>query len=389
MTIESATRRLGLGLLAALMISATASQPASAAAPSGKKVERTVRALFDKYPLRAAIYGVWVKGQPLVRGALGHAQPGEPATTKHHFRVGNVGESMTVTLLFQLVEEGKVSLDDPLSTWFPNMPEADQVTVDMLARSTSGYAHYGAHPDFVKAVSENPRRRWKTAEILDLAFGLPPLFDPGTSWAFSDTNFVILGKVLRRVGGTPVKQQLQERIWNELGLDETTMRTGPFIEAPVLHGYTRQRGKYEDATRWSPSTFRRAGNVTSTLNDLGTWARALGTGSLVSRRSHALQTGSRNVGLGGQTKEFHYAMGSGITNGWIFNNPNLFGYRGVVAYLPAKDIAVVIDTTIGPGAKEPVRYDQGIFNRIGELLAPKQAPDLTFCLDPPCSRSRG
>jgi D-alanyl-D-alanine carboxypeptidase len=379
-------RRFGIGLLAALLLTASASQSASAATPSAKKVERAVHTLYEKYPLRSTIYGVWVKGRPLVRGALGQARPGVPATTKDHFRNGNVTEAMTVTLLLQLVEEGRVSLADPLSTWFPNIPKANEVTVGMLARSTSGYAHYAAHPDFVTELYENPQRRWKTSEVLSRAFSLPPLFDPGTSWAFSDTNFLLLGKVLRRVTGKPIESLLRDRIWSELGMRETDMRTGPGIPSPALYGYTRGRGRYEDTITWSPSSVRRAGNATSTLHDMGAWASALGTGALLSRRSHELQTGSENVGLGSLTEEFHFGMGTIVSNDWIYNNPNVFGYKGVVGYLPSKDVAVVVVVTGGPGAREAARYDQGIVNRIGELFG--HSPNLVFCLDPPCSRTR-
>jgi D-alanyl-D-alanine carboxypeptidase len=379
-------RRFGLGVLLAFVLALSAAQSADAAPPSAKKVERAVHALFEEYPLRSTIYGVWVDGRPLVRGALGKAQPGVPATTKDHFRIGNVLEAMTATLLLQLVEDGRVSLDDPLSTWFPNIPRANEVTVDMLARSTSGYAHYAAHPDFVKDFYADPQRRWKVSEVLARAFSLPPLFDPGTSWAFSDTNFLLLGKVLRRVAGEPVERLLRERIWGELGMGRTDIRTGPFIPKPVLHGYTRGRGPYEDTISWSPSTVRRAGNATSTLGDVGTWATALGTGSLLSRRSHELQTGPQNVGLGPLTDAFHYGMGTIVSNDWVYNNPNVFGYKGVVGYLPSERAAVVVFVTGGPGAREAVRYDQGIANRIGKLFGPNASPNLVFCLDPPCSR---
>ncbi len=377
--------RSAVGLLAALSLATGASQTAGAAAVGGKQVARAVEAQYEKSPLRSTIYGVWVDGRPLVRGALGRAQPGVRATTKDHFRIGNVTESMTVTLLLQLVDEGRVSLDDPISTWFPDLPKADEVTVGMLARSTSGYAHYAAHPDFVKQFYEDPQRRWKVAEILSLAFSLPPLFEPpGSSWAFSDTNFLLLGKVLRRVGGEPVERLMQERIWDELGMRQSAMRVGPYIRPPVLHGFTRERGFYEDSTSWSPSILRRAANATSTIGDLGKWANALGTGALVSRRSHAVQVGSENVGLGGQTEAFHYAMGSGVSNRWIYNNPHLFGYKGLVTYLPAKDVAIVVFTTDGPRAKPAVRYDQGIVNRVGRLFDADGGPKLAFCLRPPC-----
>ena len=378
--------RLGLGLLAVLLISASAPQPASAAPASGKKVERTVRALFDEYPLRGTVYGVWENGRQLAVDALGQAKPGVPATTEDHFRIGNITESMTVTVLLQLVDEGKLSLADPISNWFPELPNAQNVTVGMLARSTSGYAHYGAAPTFAKSVYADPFRRWKVSELYALAFSLPPLFEPGTSWAFSDTNFLILGQLLQVVGGERVQMLLRTRIWDELGLEGTAMQVGAHIDPPVLHGFTRARdNKYQDSTGWSPSTFRGAGNGTSTIGDLGIWARALGTGRLVSPASHALQVGPQNVGLDAQTEERHYAMGSGVTNGWIYNNPNLSGYKGQLAYLPAKGIAIVVFSTDGPAAKPSVRYDADILNRIAAIVAPKQPPNQPFCLDPPCS----
>jgi D-alanyl-D-alanine carboxypeptidase len=366
-----------LAIVAALSLLVAAPSFASAGkASDAKKVTRAVHALFNKLPLRSTLYGVWVKGRPLVRGALGQAKPGIPATLDDHFRIGNVTEAMTVTVLLQLVEEGRLSLDDPISTWFPDYPRAGEITVDMLARSTSGYAHYGADPAFAKAVFKDPHRRWKIPEVLSFAFNLPPLFDPGASWAFSDTNFLILGQVLRRVTGEPVEQLLRERIWSELEMKETQLRNGGRFPAPVLHGFTDQRGGYEDATSWTATTFRGAGTGVSTLDDVGKWTRALGTGALLSPASHALQIGDRNVGLDDQTEAFHYAMGSGVSNGWIYNNPRLNGYKGLAAYLPAKQIAVVVEVVDGPGGADAKRFNHAIANRIGELVVPEQPPNL-------------
>ena len=162
------------------------------------------------------------------------------------------------------------------------------------------------------------------------------------------------------------------------------MRVSSHIPAPVLHGYTRQRGRYEDSTSWSPSWARRTGNMTSTLGDMGRWARALGTGSLLSPQSHALQVGPENVGLGPLTTKLYYGIGIGVVNGWITANPQLLGYNGVVSYLPSKKIAVVVFTTQKPKAKPSVAYASAIYNRIGALLAPKRPPSLPVCPRPPC-----
>jgi D-alanyl-D-alanine carboxypeptidase len=378
--------RRALCLLALIAVAVAVSGPhgASAAQPSGKKITRTVRGLMERFPLRSTLFGVWVNGRRLAGGALGESQPGVSATTRDHFRIGNVTESIMTTLLLRLVDQGRLRLEDPLSRWFPSLPNAGQVTVGMLARSVSGYSDYVTTPRFVRAFTANPFRTWRPSELIRIAFTRPPLFAPATSWAFSDTNFLLLGEVLRRVGGMPVERLLRRQILNRLGLRQTAMRLDSDIPTPVLHGYSSERGRYEDSTYWSPSWVPRVGNMISTLGDMGRWARALGTGSLLSPQSHALQIGPQNVGLGPLTASMYYAMGFGVSNGWIAANPQVPGYNGVVSYLPSKRTAVVVFVTQGPKGKPTVAYASAIYNRLGAVLAPEQPPDLPVCPRPPC-----
>jgi D-alanyl-D-alanine carboxypeptidase len=382
--VTRGSRALGVLAVIAVVVAGIGAQTASAAPPSGKKIERTVRALMDRYPLRSTLFGVWVDGRRLASGALGESQPGVPATTRDHFRIGNVTESFTTTLLLRLVDQGRVRLEDPLSTWFPSLPNAGQVTLGMLARSVSGYSDYVTTPRFERAFNANPFRTWRPSELIRIAFTRPPLFAPGTSWAFSDTNFVLLGEVLRRVGGMPVERLLRRQILSRLGLRETEMRLDSDIPPPVMHAYSKDRGRYEDSTNWSSSWDPYTGNMISTLGDLGRWARALGTGSLLSPQSHALQIGPQNVGLGPLTASMYYAMGIGVTNGWVVANPQLTGYNGAVSYLPSKRTAVVVYVTQGPKGKPSVAYASAIYNRLGALLAPEQRPSLPVCPRPPC-----
>ena len=378
---------VALALTLTLLLASAGSASAASEPNAGKRIDRIVKQQSEKYQLPETIYGVWKEGRPITTGALGEAQRGVPATKADHFKVGNVGESMTVTLLLEYVKEGKVSLDDPISTWFPHMClpatcDPDQVTVGMLARSTSGFVHYAAAADFAEALYANPFRSWKMSEVMSYGLDRPPVFAPGTSWGFSDTNFLMLGRILQKIGGKPVPRLLKKKVFGPLGLDETSMRGDTVTPAPVMHAFSSERGVYEDVTGWSLNWIRGAGNVISTLGDLGKWAQALGTGSLLSPKLHALQVGDENVGLGINTPDFHYAMGSGVTNGWIYNNPHIMGYKGLVSYLPDKDIAIVIATTDGPEGDANTRYDAPIFNRIAKVVAPGQLP--RPCLHQPC-----
>jgi D-alanyl-D-alanine carboxypeptidase len=133
-------------VLAAALLPLGGVQAASAAAPSGREIARTAQALSAHYKVRATLFGVWIGGRKLVTGAYGEALPGVPATTADHFRIGNITESITTTLLLQFVDQGRMRLDDPLSKWLPSLPGAGQVTLGMLASSTSGYADYVTSP---------------------------------------------------------------------------------------------------------------------------------------------------------------------------------------------------------------------------------------------------
>lgn len=339
------------------------------------KVIATVRRLQRRYALQAVIFGVWRGRKEVVSGALGTALPGVPATREMYFRIGNTTESFETTLLMQLVDQGKIRLDDKLSKWFPRLPLADKITVGMLASSTSGYADYVKVESFLDAFHANVFASWTPAQLVKVGTSQPRLFSPGTNWSFSDTNFVLLGEILRKVGGLPVSEQIRKRILIPLKLRSTRMTTTAAVPSPVLHGYTNERGPWEDATFWNPSWATYTGNMTSRLSDLRTWATAVGTGSLLSKRSHARQIAPKTVGLAGFTKKFFYGLGVAVANKWVLAGaPGLLGYTGIVAYLPSTKTTVVVFTTTGRRSPTGTHYAGAIFNAVGKVFAPGAPP---------------
>jgi D-alanyl-D-alanine carboxypeptidase len=346
----------------------------------GDRKARQVADLIERQrkrnKLNASIFGVWKGGKQLVTGAIGEALPGVPATRDLHFRICNVTESMTTTLLLRYVEEGRLKLGDPISKWFPDLPRADRVTVRMLASSTSGIADYVTAPTFPKAFYTHLFRAFRPQELVRIGVSLPPLFVPGKSWAFSDTNFVLLGEILTKVGGKPLATQLREKILGRLRLHDTAMQGTAQVPPPVLHGYSYdQGGDYADSTFWSPSWATYTGNMTSNLADMGAWARARGTGVLLSKRSHQLQVGPENVGLGTLTSNHYFGMGVAVSKGWIFSNPHCGGYNGIVAYYPPKKISAVLFSTPAIGNPDAINYSQPIFYQLAKLLTPGSVPD--------------
>src|SRR5881397_674592 len=162
--------------------------------------------------LRAVIIKVTQDDKVIVSQAFGESMSGVPATTAMHFRNGAVAFSYLGTLLMEFVDEHKVGLDDTIDRWMPDLPEADMVTLKMLANHTSGYADYETDPAWVAAEQADPFHIWTFQERLAYAFSRPVLFAPGTNWAYAHTNFMILGEILAQIGGKPLDTLLSEKV---------------------------------------------------------------------------------------------------------------------------------------------------------------------------------
>lgn len=339
----------------------------------------TVRQVVAEQPIRGVVFGVWRDDEEILTGALGEALANVPASRRDHFRLGNAAETIEATILLSLVDDGVLSLDDTVSEYFPDLPNADTVTVEMLARSTSGYQDFVTTPAFSAQFEADPFKFWTPEETLDIAMANPPLFAPGTSWAFSDTNFVLLGRVLEEASGKPYEELIQEIIFDEVGMPESDFTTSAAIPEPTLHVYSNERGNYEEATYWSPSWVTFGATATSDLADMGKWTRALGEGDLLSKKSHDLQVGDENVGLGPLTEATHYGMGVLIAQEWILTNPQVDGYTGVIAYFPAEQLAVVIYASFAQGGEISVQYAAEVYNALTAVLTPDNQPELQTC----------
>jgi CubicO group peptidase (beta-lactamase class C family) len=301
-----------------------------------------VQSVFTDAKLGAAIVGIWKGGKPLVVGALGESMTGVPATVDMHHITGNITNAMLSTVLLQQVEKGKLSLDDKLSKYFPDLPAADQITIEMLENSTSGYEHYAVLDSFDDAFYADPFKHWTPDEVIAYGVAGGPRFTPGTQFKFSDTNFLIVAQVLEKATGTSVASLMEEGIFKPLGMKDTVPPETAATPDPVLHAHTGERGVWEDPTSWDPSWTWYAGGIRSNQRDLQNFLVALGKGTLLTKADHQKQL-ARPANSG--TPERYFALGVPVVNGWVFTNPSLEGYSGALGYLPAKDLSIVVYTT--------------------------------------------
>jgi D-alanyl-D-alanine carboxypeptidase len=334
-----------------------------------------IRSTFKDDKLGAVVAGVWQHGHPVVVGALGETLTGVPATVDMHHVTGNISSSMLVTAFLQLVDQGTLALDDKLSKWYPHLPKANAITLAMLARSMTGYAHFPASKAFLKKLYADPFQYWNPDALIAFGTGAgEPKFEPGTDFLFADTNLMILSQVVQKAAGRPLSELIQDHILAPLGMSNTTPPQTANLPDPVLHGYTGERGVWEDSTYWNPTWILYNGGMGSTQHDLRVFIEAVGSGRLVSKKSHQEQLAPTTVGLDGNTADRYYAMGIVVTNGWLVANPTMPGYRGIIARLPGKDITIVIYNTNTQVSENEPPQASTMFHAIATLLAPDQPP---------------
>ena len=239
--------------------------------------------------------------------------------------IGGVTKTFTAVVVMQLVEEGKLSLDDTIDTWFPEQPNGDKITIRMLLSHTSGLANYISGENVMEG-------RWnKEFAPMDLvaeANKLGPVGEPGSSNAhYANTNYVLLGLIVEEVTGNSWAQEVESRIIGPLDLKDTTFLGEEGILDVMVAGYAKTEDGYQNLleTPWYPhsSTVWSAGEVVSTVSDLMTFVSALFDGKLVSKETLAVmaqplatdEDGVKLWGLGGATLEMlpgTFGMGGDI-----------------------------------------------------------------------------
>ncbi|MBA2946150.1 serine hydrolase domain-containing protein [Streptomyces himalayensis] len=290
------------------------------------------------------IVGLWIPGKGSYVRAFGVADKssGAPMSDGLHMRIGSETKTFTVTAILRLVDEGKVGLDDPVSTYVEGVPNGDRITLRQLAEMRSGLYPYSEDPDFGKAFLSDPNRRFTPQQLLDYAFKHPVGFEPGQKFQYSNTNAILLGLVVEKASGRRFGDYLKQQVLEPSNLDNTFFPTGAEFPEPHAHGYTTQtpNGEVADATNWDPSWAWSAGAMISDLSDLREWARIVATGTLLkpatqAERLRTLPTGDPGTG---------YGLGIFNSHGWIGHNGSLPGYQSVTVYLPSAEATLVILT---------------------------------------------
>ncbi|MET9886034.1 serine hydrolase domain-containing protein [Streptomyces sp. NPDC006430] len=297
---------------------------------------------------------------------------GRPMAPDLNMRIGSETKTFTVTALLQLVDQGKVGLDDPIGRYVDGVPNGDRITLRELAGMRSGLFNYSEDEGFFKALTSNPRRPFTPHELLAYSFKHPVLFEPNAKFYYCNTNLILLGLVVEKVSGQKLSDYVNEKVVAPAGLRHTLFPVGAEFPNPHAQGYTNQTasGKIEDAADWNPSWGWAAGAMISDLDDLKTWAKVLATGTLLKPATQAqrLKVIDALPGTG-------YGLGIFNVQGWIGHNGSLPGYESLTVYMPQSKatMVVLLNTDISYKGSEPSTL-------FGEAITKIVTPDHVFSL---------
>jgi D-alanyl-D-alanine carboxypeptidase len=281
---------------------------------------------------------------------------------------------MIGTVILELVDQRKLRLDETIDRWFPQLPDANEITIRELGNMSSGIASYTTNTAIVDQYFMHPTIWWSPSRLIAGGAALPRKFSPGDGFDYSDTNFVMLGRIIELVTHQPLAAVMQARLFQPLGMRNSIYPTNNRLPAPFLRGYTVQSstlGNVLDASAWTPSFAAGAGQAISTLGDLHLWAVAMGTGALLKPATQRQRLIPNPASVSGGRA---YLFALGRDHGWLTHTGEIPGYNTVVAYLPSLKAAIVVITNSDISNAAAVSPAPAIFKALARVIAPGNVP---------------
>ncbi|HEX8753259.1 MAG TPA: serine hydrolase domain-containing protein [Solirubrobacterales bacterium] len=320
-----------------------------AAASQRARIGAAVRTVMSEEGIPGAIVGVWQRGRAPVVEAFGSrtvdlaaGQVGPPDMSPDLLmRIGSETKTFTATAVLQLVGEGRVGLEDPISRYVKGVPNGGAITVRELGDMRSGLVDFTDNEAWEAEYLAAPTHDWKPRQLLAASFSLPPSFPPGQGYEYSNTNYVLLGLLVEAVTGERIARYVERHILRPLHMEHTFVPSGATFPRPHADGYTVQplEDRLVNATGWNFSWAWSAGTMVSDLHDLRIWARALATGTLL---KPAVQRQRERFLPFPFSSQAGYGFGLFDVNGWIGHDGAVPGYESLTVYLPSRRATMVI-----------------------------------------------
>ncbi|MEV4000917.1 serine hydrolase domain-containing protein [Actinomadura sp. NPDC049753] len=293
---------LKAGIAAGLaMTMAAQATPATAAPARVGNVQEAMEELARTPGVVGAVGGAYLDGKPVGLGSGGSRLldgKGGRIPANARFRIWSQTKQMVATVVLQLVEEGRLGVDDKLADLLPEVVEkdlverADEITVRQMLRHTSGIPDwYAGKPKPDGSEGDDPSfdvfdftTRYQPLDLVRWSRDRPRTGEPGGSWSYSNTNYTLLGMIIERATGHDLGTELHDHLFGPLGMTRSHLMATPpdGVEGPHGHGYYPDAdGRVRDVDRFNASLTGGAGGVVSTAHDVSAFQRAFAQGRLL------------------------------------------------------------------------------------------------------------
>ncbi len=276
---------------------------------------------------------IFKNGKEVYHKSIGFAnlEKQKKANKNTLYRIGSVTKTFTSTIILQLVEEGKINLDEKLATYFPDIPNAENITIKHMLYHRSGLYNITNEKGFESWISKPRDRKQMLARIKKYQSD----FKPDSKSAYSNTNYILLSYIAEIVEKKTFNKILKKRISNKIGLKNTYFQKDLDLSKNEAMCYYPENGV------WKPITYHTdltgpmgAGAITSTAKDVATFYNALFNGKIISQKSIKQMT----------TPQDEMGMGVSVAN---FNGETIYGHNGaidgfrsMVVYIPQKKLTI-------------------------------------------------
>lgn len=277
-----------------------------------------------------------------------HDEQSPPITDASFWRIGSVTKTYVAATVLRLLEQGKLSLEDTIDKWFPSFPRSSTITVRHLLNHTSGIFNYTDTKTFRDSITSSPKKVLTPEELIAMASEQEPTGEPGASFSYSNTNYVLLGRIIEAVTGEKAHVVIRREAMDRAGLTQTFLDGQEAVPGDFAKGYANG----QDATKvFDLSIAWTAGAMATTPADLLIWLRAMYIDQkVVSASSFTQMTTSvpgAGYGLGVQITDAKSAPVAGRSFG---HGGSIFGYQTSALAFPDTKFALVAITGASEGS---------------------------------------
>jgi D-alanyl-D-alanine carboxypeptidase len=370
--------------VAAPAVHAQAGAPAAVEArttvdPALAGIDSMLTALYPAAEPGAAIL-VARDGRVLMRKAYGSAnvELGVPLRPEHVFRLGSITKQFTAVAALMLVDEGKVSLNDEITRWYPDYPtHGRRITVEHLLTHTSGIQSYTGMPTYVAGM----RRDLTTDELIAVFRDQPMEFAPGERWNYNNSGYALLGGIIEKVSGMSYADFIRTRIFEPLGMRHSYYETASAIIPGRVSGYDRTPEGIIRAANWLSMTQPyAAGSLISTVDDLLLWNRAVAEGRMLKpetwRRAFSAYRLSDGLSAG---YGYGWFVGEAAGRPSIEHGGDINGFSSNGLWIPSECLHVIV---LSNREREGERNADEISRQIATRLLGAPTPPPPFAVAP-------